>query len=160
MEVRHWDPIYLDSSEVGTAFYKVQKDTSKYPIMVTYCGKTCYLSLAWTLPLMHIQWVQTATEELLEQRESKRAEAAAALERRMAAMEAAMAARRTPIAEAKPEAARGPGADLRFQARHFKYLSVIIGQLPLMGCHNQQESVFQGASAKRVWKRRESNIQA
>ena len=67
--------------------------------------------------LMHFWLMQTATEELLEQRESKRAEAAAALERRMAAMEAAMAARRTPIAEAKPEAARGPGADLRFQAR-------------------------------------------
>ena len=58
---------------------------------------------------------QAATEEVLEQREAKRAEAAAALERRMAAMEAAMAARRTPIAEAKPEAARGPGADLRFK---------------------------------------------
>lgn len=51
----------------------------------------------------------------MEAREAKRAEAAAALERRMAAMEAAMAARRTPIAEAKPEAARGPGAELRFQ---------------------------------------------
>lgn len=66
---------------------------------------------------MQCLFMQTATEELLEQRESKRAEAAAALERRMAAMEAAMAARRTPIAEAKPEAARGPGADLRFQVR-------------------------------------------
>ena len=32
----------------------------------------------------------------------------------MAAMEAALAARRQPIGEAKPEAARGPGADLRF----------------------------------------------
>lgn len=61
---------------------------------------------------------QQATEEALEEREARRAEAAAALERRMAAMEAAMAARRTPIAEAKPEAARGPGADLRFQV-HF-----------------------------------------
>ena len=59
--------------------------------------------------------MQAATEEALKTRETKRAEAAAALERRMAAMEAAMAARRTPIAEAKPEAARGPGADLRFQ---------------------------------------------
>ena len=34
----------------------------------------------------------------------------------MAAMEAVLAARRSPVAEAKPEAARGPGADLRFQA--------------------------------------------
>jgi hypothetical protein len=42
-------------------------------------------------------------------------EAAAQLERRMAAMEAVLVARRTPVAEAKPEAARGPGADLRFQ---------------------------------------------
>ena len=33
----------------------------------------------------------------------------------MAAMEAVLAARRKPVAEAKPEAARGPGADLRFQ---------------------------------------------
>ena len=33
----------------------------------------------------------------------------------MAAMEAALASRRQPIGEAKPEAARGPGADLRFQ---------------------------------------------
>lgn len=33
----------------------------------------------------------------------------------MAAMEAVLAARRSPVAEAKPEAARGPGADLRFQ---------------------------------------------
>lgn len=55
------------------------------------------------------------SEGALQQREAKRAEAAAALERRMAAMEAAMAARRTPIAEAQPEAARGPGAELRFQ---------------------------------------------
>lgn len=61
--------------------------------------------------------LQAGTKEMLEQREVKRAEAAAALERRMAAMEAAMAARRTPIAEAKPEAARGPGADLRFKVR-------------------------------------------
>ncbi|CAL5221418.1 g3605 [Coccomyxa viridis] len=49
-------------------------------------------------------------------KETERAEAAAQLERRMAAMEAVLAARRTPVAEAKPEAARGPGADLRFQA--------------------------------------------
>ena len=48
-------------------------------------------------------------------KETERAEAAAQLERRMAAMEAVLAARRTPVAEAKPEAARGPGADLRFQ---------------------------------------------
>ena len=34
----------------------------------------------------------------------------------MSAMEAVLAARRNPVAEAKPEAARGPGADLRFQA--------------------------------------------
>ena len=51
-------------------------------------------------------------------RETERTEAAAQLERKMAAMEAALAARRQPIGEAKPpEAARGPGADLRFQAR-------------------------------------------
>ncbi len=48
-------------------------------------------------------------------KETERAEAAAQLERRMSAMEAVLAARRTPVAEAKPEAARGPGADLRFQ---------------------------------------------
>ena len=48
-------------------------------------------------------------------KETERAEAAAQLERRMAAMEAVLAARRTHVAEAKPEAARGPGADLRFQ---------------------------------------------
>jgi len=50
-------------------------------------------------------------------KETQRAEAAAQLERRMAAMEAVLAARRSPVAEAKPEAARGPGADLRFQVR-------------------------------------------
>ncbi|KAK9843998.1 hypothetical protein WJX81_001575 [Elliptochloris bilobata] len=48
-------------------------------------------------------------------RETERTEAAAQLERKMAAMEAVLAARRQPIQEAKPEAARGPGADLRFQ---------------------------------------------
>ena len=48
--------------------------------------------------------------------EVKRAEAAALLERRMAAMEAVLAARRTTSAEpVEPQAARGPGADLRFQ---------------------------------------------
>ena len=52
----------------------------------------------------------------------KRAEAAAVLERRMAAMEAAMAARRTPVAEAQPQAARGPGADLRFQVLYLVLL--------------------------------------
>ena len=37
----------------------------------------------------------------------------------MAAMEAVLAARRKVLAEpAKPEAARGPGADLRFGVRH------------------------------------------
>lgn len=48
--------------------------------------------------------------------EVKRAEAAALLERRMAAMEAVLAKRRNPPAQAvEPQAARGPGADLRFQ---------------------------------------------
>lgn len=51
-------------------------------------------------------------------RETERTEAAAQLERKMAAMEAVLATRRQPAGEApKPEAARGPGADLRFQAR-------------------------------------------
>ncbi|KAK9915375.1 hypothetical protein WJX75_008171 [Coccomyxa subellipsoidea] len=54
--------------------------------------------------------------QALAAKETERAEAAAVLERRMAAMEAVLVARRTPISEAKPEAARGPGADLRFQA--------------------------------------------
>jgi hypothetical protein len=53
--------------------------------------------------------------QALAAKETERAEAAAVLERRMAAMEAVLVARRTPISEAKPEAARGPGADLRFQ---------------------------------------------
>jgi hypothetical protein len=53
-------------------------------------------------------------KEALAAKETERAEAAAQLERRMSAMEAVLAARRTPVAEAKPEAARGPGADLRF----------------------------------------------
>lgn len=57
-------------------------------------------------------------KEALAAKETERAEAAAQLERRMAAMEAVLAARRTPVAEAKPEAARGPGADLRFQVQH------------------------------------------
>ena len=53
-------------------------------------------------------------------RETERTEAAAQLERKMAAMEAALAARRQPIGEAKPQAARGPGADLRFQVRCYR----------------------------------------
>ena len=56
-----------------------------------------------------------ADPSALAAKETERAEAAAQLERRMAAMEAVLAARRAPVAEAKPEAARGPGADLRFQ---------------------------------------------
>lgn len=52
--------------------------------------------------------------------EVKRAEAAALLERRMSAMEAVLAARRSPPAQApEPQAARGPGADLRFQVMLF-----------------------------------------
>lgn len=47
--------------------------------------------------------------------EAKRAEAAALLERRMSAMEAVLAARRSPpVQTPEPQAARGPGADLRF----------------------------------------------
>ena len=69
--------------------------------------------------LMHLDvslWhAVQADPTALAAKETERAEAAAQLERRMAAMEAVLAARRTPIAEAKPEAARGPGADLRFQ---------------------------------------------
>ena len=54
----------------------------------------------------------------LTETEVKRAEAAALLERRMAAMEAVLAARRNPPAQAvEPQAARGPGADLRFQVK-------------------------------------------
>ena len=51
-------------------------------------------------------------------KEADRAEASALLERRMAAMEAVLAARRTAIKPpAEPAAARGPGADLRFSVR-------------------------------------------
>jgi len=50
-----------------------------------------------------------------ETREAARAEAAALLERRMAAMEAVLAARRSAIDHpAEPAMARGPGGDLRF----------------------------------------------
>ena len=50
--------------------------------------------------------------------EADRAEASALLERRMAAMEAVLAARRTTVQPpAEPAAARGPGADLRFSVR-------------------------------------------
>ena len=59
--------------------------------------------------------VRQADAQALAAKETERAEAAAQLERRMAAMEAVLVARRTPMAEVKPEAARGPGADLRFQ---------------------------------------------
>lgn len=49
------------------------------------------------------------------QKDTQRAEASALLERRMAAMEAVLAARRTAVKPpAEPAAARGPGADLRF----------------------------------------------
>lgn len=48
-------------------------------------------------------------------KDTQRAEASALLERRMAAMEAVLAARRTAVKPpAEPAAARGPGADLRF----------------------------------------------
>lgn len=51
-------------------------------------------------------------------KETARSEAAALLERRMAAMEAVLAARRAaPEKAAEPEMARGPGADLRFSVR-------------------------------------------
>ncbi|DBA79186.1 hypothetical protein WJX77_000073 [Trebouxia sp. C0004] len=60
---------------------------------------------------------QGAESSAFTEAEVKRAEAAALLERRMAAMQAVMAARRNPPAQAlEPQAARGPGADLRFQA--------------------------------------------
>lgn len=57
-----------------------------------------------------------AEARTLEELETERSEAAAVLERRMAAMEAALAARRSPREAAQPAAARGPGAELRFQA--------------------------------------------
>ena len=47
--------------------------------------------------------------------EATRTEAAAQLERRMAAMEAVLASRRAPTEESKPSAARGPGAEMTFQ---------------------------------------------
>ena len=51
-------------------------------------------------------------------KDTERAEASALLERRMAAMEAVLAARRTAVLPpAAPAAARGPGADLRFSVR-------------------------------------------
>ncbi|KAL3150549.1 Alpha-amylase [Trebouxia sp. C0010 RCD-2024] len=60
---------------------------------------------------------QGAEASALTEVEVKRAEAAALLERRMAAMEAVLAARRSPPAQTpEPQAARGPGADLRFMA--------------------------------------------
>lgn len=60
---------------------------------------------------------QGAESSVITETEVKRAEAAALLERRMAAMEAVLASRRNPPAQAvEPQAARGPGADLRFQA--------------------------------------------
>lgn len=58
----------------------------------------------------------------IKEKEERRAELASALERRMAAMEAAMAARRTPVREATPEAARGPGAELRFKVYSSKFV--------------------------------------
>ena len=51
----------------------------------------------------------------------------------MAAMEAVLAARRAPVAEAKPEAARGPGADLRFQVNACWHpISAMMGVLLFM----------------------------
>ena len=59
-----------------------------------------------------------ADETAVAKKEADRAEASALLERRMAAMEAVLAARRTAIKPpAEPAAARGPGADLRFSVR-------------------------------------------
>ncbi len=63
--------------------------------------------------------------------EVKRAEAAALLERRMAAMQAVMAARRNPPAQAvEPQAARGPGADLRFQVRPCSQSQAAVAAVP------------------------------
>jgi hypothetical protein len=64
-------------------------------------------------------WRVQEDETSVSTKEAARAEAAAVLERKMAAMEAVLAARRTSImAPAEPAAARGPGADLRFQVTH------------------------------------------
>lgn len=63
--------------------------------------------------------------------EVKRAEAAALLERRMAAMQAVMASRRNPPAQAvEPQAARGPGADLRFQVRPSSQAQAAVPPVP------------------------------
>ena len=56
-----------------------------------------------------------ADARALETSEAERSEAAATLERRLAAMEASLAARRAPReAPAAPAAARGPGAEFRY----------------------------------------------
>ena len=58
----------------------------------------------------------------------------------MAAMEAVLAARRSPVAEAKPEAARGPGADLRFQVSS---LQPTWGGISRSVCHSADKSAPQ-----------------
>ena len=61
--------------------------------------------------------------------DADRAEASALLERRMAAMEAVLAARRTVVQPpAEPAAARGPGADLRFSVRKREQPSIPAAQ--------------------------------
>lgn len=55
------------------------------------------------------------TEDVLKEKESKRAEAATLLERRMAAMDAALKSMRAPqLAEKPSQEERAQGADLRF----------------------------------------------
>ena len=63
-------------------------------------------------------------------KETARSEAAALLERRMAAMEAVLAARRAALDRPpEPEAARGPGADLRFSVRCARPVLACVGRL-------------------------------
>lgn len=67
-------------------------------------------------------------------KETARTEAAALLERRMAAMEAVLAARRSaPAQAAEPEMARGPGADLRFAVSR-RDVNNLAASDPLLQC--------------------------
>jgi len=84
-------------------------------------------------------------------KETARTEAAALLERRMAAMEAVLAARRSaPAQAAEPEMARGPGADLRFAVSR-RDVNNLAASVPLLQCSSLLDCVCHIASWLHVY---------
>ena len=87
------------------------------PACVTTPRQTCLSCCMGVSTMLDMAVLRQADARALETSEAERSEAAATLERRLAAMEASLAARRAPReAPAAPAAARGPGAEFRCAA--------------------------------------------